>query len=186
MPRFWQLPSCFIHCGGTEYRLRYVGLLGVYTLYKGLRKAASTTDFVKTPLINYNKYDHMFRLDIKLPSDHSNICTQRKQHNHMYILINKKYEGLYVMQLPLCMLLWHEDSLMSNRNMQSYIFNRINCFDGPDFLNHYIHLQHVAPHAQRMWSSQAAHGNCTLTLKNSYNYGSDSFDINTIYGYSRI
>lgn len=124
MPRFWQLPSCSVHCGGTEYRLRCVALLGVNTstLYKGLRKAVSTTDFVKTPLINYNKYDHMFRLDIKLPSDYSNICTQKKQHNYTYILINTKYEGLYVMQFPLCMLLWHEDSLMSNRNMYSHIY----------------------------------------------------------------
>ena len=37
----------------------------------------------------------MFRFDIKPPSDHSNICTQRKLHNHMYISIATKYEGVY-------------------------------------------------------------------------------------------
>jgi len=48
-----------------------------------------------------------------------------------------------VMKLPLRMLLWPEDSLMSNRN-NVVIFNIISCFDGPDFLNHYIqHLQHA-------------------------------------------
>jgi len=50
-------------------------------------------DFVKTLLINCNKYGHMFRLDIKLPSDKSNICTQKKLHNHTYISITTKYEG---------------------------------------------------------------------------------------------
>jgi hypothetical protein len=87
----WRLLSFFIHCGTTGY----LGHLGVHTLYNGLRTVVSITDFVKTLLINCKKYGHMFRLDIKLPSDHSNICTQRKLHNYTYISITTKYGGVY-------------------------------------------------------------------------------------------
>ena len=76
----WRLLSFFLHCGATECRLGYVRHLRVHTLCNGLRTAVSITDFVKTLLSNCNKYGHMFRFDIKPPSDHSNICTQRKLH----------------------------------------------------------------------------------------------------------
>jgi hypothetical protein len=157
----WRLLSFFIHCGATEYRLGFVGHLGVHTLYNGLKKAVRITEFVRTLLINCNKYGHTLRLDIKLPSDHSNICTQRKLHNHTNISITTKYEGVYgyAASSMYVTVAWRQ---LDVKPKHAVIFNRIGCFDGPDFLNHYIqHFKHAGPHTQRQYSSKVTQQNCT-------------------------
>jgi hypothetical protein len=100
-----------------EYRLGCVGHLGLYTLYYGLRKAVSTTDFVETLLINCNKYGHMFGLTL---SSLRATATSAYRGNCITIPISQLLPSMkvcMVMQLPVCMLLWPEDTLMSNLNM---------------------------------------------------------------------
>jgi hypothetical protein len=102
---------------GTEHRLGYVGYLWLYTLYNGLRKAVSTTNFVKTLLINCNKYGHMFGLTL---SSLRATATSAYRGNYITIRISQLLRNMkvcMVMQLHVCMLLWPEDTWMSNLNM---------------------------------------------------------------------